>query len=149
MRACVHVNAQPLTQTSHLLALPQPYITVAHMLTRACMYRYRARGTHGRRLGVFGGTEYAQDLQNHELHTRPHTHRSTLRQTSYEFECRWVSGWRFAAGCPFRRVITLFPSMSPGDTTVTFHLSQTPEDGKKRWRGRQTVGENEKGMKNE
>lgn len=35
---------------------------------------------------------------------------------------------KVAAGCPFRRVITLFPSMTPEDTTVTFHLSQTPED---------------------
>lgn len=33
-----------------------------------------------------------------------------------------------AAGCPFRRVITLFPSMTHGDTTVTSHLPQTPED---------------------
>lgn len=35
---------------------------------------------------------------------------------------------KVAAGCPFRRVITLFPFMTPGDTTVTFHLCQTPED---------------------
>lgn len=40
-----------------------------------------------------------------------------------------MSVWtKVAAGCPFRRVITLFPSMAPGDTTVTSHLSQTPED---------------------
>lgn len=43
-----------------------------------------------------------------------------------------MSIWmKVAAGCPFRRVITSFPSMTPGDTTVTFHLSQTPEDSKR------------------
>ncbi len=62
---------------------------------------------------------------------------------------------KVAAGCPFRRVITLFPSMTPGDTTVTFHLSQTPEDRKRdraRERERQIFRENEKrekGKKNE
>ena len=52
---------------------------------------------------------------------------------------------KVAAGCPFRRVITLFPSVTPGDNEVTFHLSQTPEDrkGEERERegGRQRHGE--------
>ena len=38
---------------------------------------------------------------------------------------------KVAGGCPFRRVITPFPSMNPGDTRVTFNLSQTPEDREK------------------
>lgn len=45
----------------------------------------------------------------------------------------WMEG---AAGCPFRRVITPFPSMTPGDTTVTSHPShlkteRDPGRGKK------------------
>lgn len=35
---------------------------------------------------------------------------------------------RVAAGCPFRRVVTPFPSMTQADTAVTSHLYQTPED---------------------
>lgn len=57
----------------------------------------------------------------------------TRGQTRMQAHKLWIwiqmSVWMtVAAGCPFRRVITLFPSMTPGDTTVTFHLSQTPED---------------------
>lgn len=40
------------------------------------------------------------------------------------------AGTEVAAGRPFRRVITLFPSMTRGDTTVTFHLAQAPPDSK-------------------
>lgn len=58
-----------------------------------------------------------------------------------------MSVWmRVAAGCPFRRVITPFPSMTPRDTTVTYHLSQTPED-RERDRERQTFRENENGRR--
>lgn len=37
---------------------------------------------------------YIQGLQKHRLHTSSHARTGTLRQTSYEFEYRWASGWR-------------------------------------------------------
>lgn len=60
-----------------------------------------------------------------------------------------MSFWmKVAAGCPFRRVITPFPSMTPGDTTVTSHLSQTPEDKERgREKGRDRYSEKKEKQK--
>lgn len=56
-------------------------------------------------------------------------------------------GAEAAAGRPFRRVITLFPSMTPGDTTVTFHLAQAPPDSKGEGGDGEEGGEGDEGGK--
>lgn len=52
---------------------------------------------------------------------------NTLRQQSYEFECRWVA----AAGHPFRTVITPVSIYDTWRNNSQFHLAQTPEDRKR------------------
>lgn len=78
---------------------------------------------------------YLDSIQQSEkktLDTHTFTHPCEHTWTNKLWIWMQMSIWiKVAAGCPFRRVITLFPSMTPRDTTVTFHLSRTPEDSQR------------------
>lgn len=151
MRACVHVNAQPFTQESHLLALPQPYITVTRTLTRARMYRYRAEGTHGCcscGLAVQNTRKTCITMGCIRVHTHTEAHLDKQVMNLNADECLdegLLQAVHLGESSP---CFLLCHRETPQSLFICLRHLETEKETE-RERGRQTIGENEKGMKNE